>query len=97
MNMQAIMAQAKKLQGELEKTTKEIEGKEFVYENTNIKLMATGDYKIKKIEVLNEEIFEDKELLEDVLVVGINDVLKQIKDEKDKKLGKYTGGLGGLF
>ena len=33
MNMQALMAQAKKLQNTLEKTTKEIEEKEFVYEN----------------------------------------------------------------
>ena len=36
-------------------------------------------------------------MIEDVIQVGINDVLKQIKSEKDKKLGKYTNGMGGLL
>ena len=40
---------------------------------------------------------EDKDLCSDVILVGINDVLNQIKKEKESKLGKYTNGLGGLF
>ena len=36
-------------------------------------------------------------MIEDIILVGINDVLKQISDTKEKKLGKYTNGLGGLF
>ena len=42
-------------------------------------------------------IIEDQEMLGDILVVAINDVLGQIKAEKEKKLGRLTGGLGGLF
>jgi len=97
MNMQAIMAQARKLQGDLEKTTKEIEGTTFKYENENVLVECSGKNEIKKITIKNESILEDKELLEDVLLVAINDVLSQVKKEKDKKLGKYTNGLGGLF
>ena len=97
MNMQAIMAQARKLQGDLEKTTKEIEGTTFKYENENVLVECNGKNEIKKITVKNESILEDRELLEDVLLVAINDVLSQVKREKDKKLGKYTNGLGGLF
>ena len=95
--MQAIMAQARKLQGDLEKTTKEIEGTTFKYENENVLVECSGKNEIKKITVKNESILEDRELLEDVLLVAINDVLSQVKKEKDKKLGKYTNGLGGLF
>ena len=36
-------------------------------------------------------------MLEDILFVAMNDVLGQIKKEKEKKLGRYTNGLGGLF
>ena len=97
MNMQAIMAQARKLQGDLEKTTKEIEGTTFKYENENVLDECNGKNEIKKITVKKETILEDRELLEDVLLVAINDVLSQVKKEKDKKLGKYTNGLGGLF
>lgn len=97
MNIQSLMNQAKKLQGELEKTTREIENKVFNYENENILVEITGKNAVSKIKIKNENIINDVEMLEDILTVAINNVLEQIKLEKDKKLGKYTNGLGGLF
>lgn len=97
MNMQSIMAQARKLQGDIERTTKEIEKTVFTYENENILVEALGTYAITKIEIKNESILEDKELLEDIIHVAINDVINQVKKEKDKKLGKYTNCLGGIL
>ena len=97
MNMNALMAQAKRLQGELEKTTKDIDSKTFLYDSENILVEATGNNHVKKVVIKNNSILEDKEMLEDVLVVAINDVLNQIKSEKESKLGKYANGLGGLF
>ncbi len=97
MNMQALMAQARKLQGDLEKTTKEIDNTIFNYENDNILVECNGKNEIKKITIKNEDILEDKEMLEDIVLVAINNVLEQVKNEKEKKLGKYTNGLGGLF
>ena len=97
MNMQNIMAQARKIQGEMERITKEIESTTFTYKNDNVLIEASGKNKITKIEIVNEEVLKDKEILEDLLYVGINDVLNQIKKVKEDKLGKYTGGMGGLF
>ena len=97
MNMQAMMMQAKKLQKEIENTTKEIDSKVFTYENQNITVECLGTNEIQKINIKNEDILSDKEMLEDVILVAINDVLNQVVEEKNKKLGKYTNGLGGLF
>lgn len=97
MNMQSLMNQARKLQNELEKTTKEIENTIFKYENENILVEMTGKNEIKNIKIINEELLKDQEILEDIMTVAINNVLDQIKKEKEKKLGKYTNGLGGLF
>ncbi len=97
MNMQAIMAQAKKMQQNLEKDTKELEGTEFTYNDNNVEIIANGNNSIKKINIKNKDLLTDEEMLEDVLLVAINNVIKQIKNAKDNKLGKYTGGLGGLF
>lgn len=97
MNIQAMMAQAKKLQSQLEKTTKEIESTTYKYENENVLVEALGNNKITTIQIKNNDILEDTEMLGDILLVAVNDVLKQIKDDKDKKLGKYTNGLGGLL
>ena len=97
MNMQSLMNQARKLQADLEKTTKEIENTLFKYENENIKVEISGKNEVKKMKIINEEILKDRELLEDVMTVALNNVLDQIKKEKEKKLGKYTNGIGGLF
>ncbi len=97
MNIQSLMNQARKLQGELEKTTKEIENKMFNYENENILVEISGKNEISKVKIKNKEIINDIEMLEDILTVAINNVLEQIKTEKNQKLGKYTNGLGGLF
>lgn len=97
MNIQAMMQQARKLQTQLEKTTKEIEETSYKYENDNVLIEALGSNKITNIEIKSDDLLEDKEMLGDILLVGINDVLNQIKDDKEKKLGKYTNGLGGLF
>ena len=96
-NIQAMMAQARKLQKDIEKATTEIDNTTFKYENENVLVECMGNNKITRVQVKNDDILEDKEMLEDVLVVAINDVLEQIKKEKDSKLGKYTNGLGGLF
>jgi nucleoid-associated protein EbfC len=97
MNIQNLMAQAKKIQKELEETTKEIESTTFSGENDYIKVEIMGDYNIKKIDILKDEVLQDKEMLEDMLILATNSALIKIKNEKDSKLGKYTGGMGGLF
>lgn len=97
MNMQAMMQQARKLQKELEKTTTEIDNTTFTYENANVLVEGLGSNRITKIEIKNEDILEDGEMLADVLTVAVNNVLDQIKKEKERKLSKYGSGLGGLF
>lgn len=97
MNMQSLMAQARKLQGDMEKLTKEIENNVFKYDNEQVLLEVNGKNEVVTLNIKNASLLEDKEMLEDVLFVAMNDVLGQVKKEKEKKLGRYTNGLGGLF
>ena len=97
MNMQSLMAQARKLQGDIERITKQIESTTFKYENDDILIEGKGNNSIDLVKIKNNQILEDSEMLEDMIQVGVNDVLKQIKAEKDKKLGKYTNGMGGIL
>lgn len=97
MNIQAMMAQARKLQKDIEKSTTEIENSVFTYENENILIESNGKYKITKINIKNDTILEDKEMLEDILLVAFNDISSQISKKKEDKLGKYTAGLGGIL
>ena len=53
MNIQAMMAQARKIQGEIERSTKEIESTIYKYENDNILIETSGKNEVKRIEIKN--------------------------------------------
>lgn len=95
MNIQNIMAQAQRMQRELEKVSKEIEETKFEGESGAVKVVIMGNYKVISI-TINDTV-NDNELLSDMIMVATNDALNQIKKMKDSKLGKYTNGLGGLI
>ena len=97
MNMQNLMAQAQKVQRELEKVNAEIESTTFEGESGAVKAYVTGKMQVTKVEIKDESVLSDKEMLEDMIMLSINDALNKISKMKEEKLGKYTGGLGGLF
>ena len=97
MNMQSLMAQAQKVQRELEKANNEIESSTFVGENEAVRVEVTGKNVVCKVEIIDDQLLSDKEWLQDMIVVATNKALEQIAKMKSEKLGKYTGGLGGLF
>ncbi len=97
MNMQSIMAQAQRLQKELEKANNEIESSTFTGESGAVKIELSGKNEINKIEITDDSVLEDKEMLEDMIKVAFNNALDSLNKTKKSKLGKYTNGMGGLF
>ena len=97
MNMQNLMAQAQKVQRELEKANNEIENSLFEGVSGAVKITLTGKNQITKVEIIDEEILKDKDMLEDMVMVAVNDALNKLMSTKEKKMGKYTNGFGGLF
>lgn len=97
MNMQNLMAQAQKVQRELEKANSEIENSEFEGASGAVKVLVSGKMVVSKVEIIDTNVLSEKELLEDMIMVAINDAFSKIAKMKEEKLGKYTGGLGGLF
>ena len=102
MNMQNLMAQAQRVQRELQKTNEEIENTVFTGESGAVKVEITGKHIVQKVEILDDEVLQDKELLSDMIIFfdaygEYKNAFKNIDKMKQEKLGKYTGGLGGLF
>ena len=95
MNIQAMMAQARKMQKDIEKTTMEIENSTYFFENENIYVEATGNNKIKQIKIKNEDILEDKEILEDIVVVAVNKehIKDSIRSYNDLLNEKYVNNI----
>jgi len=97
MNIQSLMAEANKVQKELTKINEEIENSLFNGESGVIKVMVNGKNEVLKIDITDSTVLSDKEVLEDMIMLAVNDALSKVSKIKQEKLGKYTGGMGGLF
>ena len=98
MNIQAMMKQAQKLKKDMMNAKKEID--ETVFENTKsfVTVKAKGNKKIESIKIDIEKIEKDElEMVEDLILVTINELMDKIDDETERKMGKYTQGMPGLF
>ena len=99
MNIQALMKQAQSLQKDMMKVKEEIDKKEFTGESALVKVIATGNKKIVKIEISNkgELSSDDLEILEDMTVVAINDAFTKIDKELESKMGRVGNAIPSFF
>ena len=98
MNMQNIVAQAQKMQREITKKQEEIYKTTFIGESEWVKVTMTGNKVIVRIDITyTGDLNADKDMLADMITIAINDALKKIEKEIEKKLGAYSKQLGGLM
>ena len=64
-----------------------------------VKVVVTGKKNIVSVNVNQEILGEDKEMLEDLILVAINQALDKVDSISKDKLGALTGGMNipGLF
>lgn len=101
MNMNMIK-QAQKMQEEMEKAQEEIKAKEYstTVGGGVVEITMTGDKILKSITLKPEVVDpEDIETLQDLIVSGVNEVLRQVESETEEKMNAISGGLNipGLF
>lgn len=98
MNIQAMMKQAQAIQKEMMKAKEEIDNKMYTGMSSFVEVKVKGSKEIESIIINKDNLDKDDiEMLQDIIVVAINDAMKQIDKETEQKLGKYTQGLPGLF
>ncbi len=99
MNIQALMKQAQSLQKDMMKTKEEIDNMTFTGTSSFVTVEVKGTKEVLKVTIDNENITsDDKELIEDMLVVALNDAFKQIDKVTEQKMGKFSSMMpGGLF
>ena len=98
MNIQAMMKQAQKLQKDMMNAKEEIDNKKFIGKSSLVTAEVMGNKTVTNVKIDTESIeLDDLELLQDMIVVALNDAMKQIDKETEEKMGKYTQGMPGLF
>lgn len=98
MNIQAMMKQAQKLQKDMMSAKEEINNTTFEGKSSFVTVKVKGTKEVESIKIDSESLEKDDiEMLEDMLLVALNDAMKQIDEITEKKLGKFTQGMPGLF
>lgn len=94
MNMQFLMKQAQKIQGDITKAQKELAAKE--YEGTAggsaVVVKMLGSYQVSAISIDPELMKEDVADLEAMLTSAINSVVEAIEKDRNEVMGPITGG-----
>lgn len=96
MNIQMLMKQAQEMQKKMSKIEKEADEK--IYEKSlgggAIQVKLKGSMQIEEISI-DESLLEveNKEMLEEMLLSGLNELLDEAKKSKDKAMSSVTGGV----
>ena len=99
MNMQAILKQAQKMQGDITKAKQEIDNALFTGKSSLIEVEMNGKKELKRVTIdrncsLDQD---DYEMLEDMILLAVNDATSKIDKEIESKLGSFASGMPGLF
>ncbi len=97
-NMNNLMKQAQKMQKQMEESQKELEEKEFTASAGGgaVEVKVNGRREILQVKLAEEAVDpDDVEMLEDLIMVAVNDALRQVDESTAASMSRFTGGLGG--
>ncbi len=94
--IQQMMKQAQKMQNDVKKLQDELSTKEYseTVGGGAIEIVMDGSKNVKSVN-LKEDVIDpdDKEMLEELIMLAVNNVIAKIDAEADEKVGSITGGL----
>lgn len=97
MNMNQILKQAQAMQKDMMKAQEEVGKMTFTASKDLVTVEVNGNRKVTKVTLSEDIDTDDIEMLEDMIMIATNDALAQAEAEMEKKLGKYSKGMPGLF
>ena len=97
MNMNQILKQAQAMQKDMLKAQEEVAKMTFTASKDLVTVEVNGNRKVTKVTLSEDIDTDDIEMLEDMIMIATNDALAQAEAEMEKRLGKYSKGMPGLF
>ncbi len=95
-DLSQIMKQAQKMQDQMQKAQEELASLEVQGEAGGglVKVTMTGRNEVRKIQIDDSLLSEDREMLEDVLAAAFNDALHRVEKTVQGKYAGLSSGLG---
>ncbi|ASP39694.1 YbaB/EbfC family nucleoid-associated protein [Bacterioplanes sanyensis] len=91
-----LMKQAQQMQEKMQKAQEEIANAEVQGESGAglVKVTMNGRHDVKRVEIDDAVMSEDKEMLEDLLAAAVNDAVRKIEAYNKEEMSKATAGMG---
>ena len=91
-NISELLKQAQKAQEEMQKLEESFKTMEVTASvgGGAVHVTATCDYRIKSIEIAEDLKDEDFEVLQDLLIAGVNEALEEVGKKREEESGKIS-------
>ncbi len=90
-----LMKQAQEMQEKVQKIQNEIANTEVTGESGAglIKITMTGRHDVKKVEIDDSLLSEEKEILEDLVAAAVNDAVRKVENNQKDRMSELTSGI----
>ncbi len=90
-----IMKQAQKMQQEMQKAQEEIARMEVMGESGGglVKVVMTGQHELRRVDIDDSLMGEEKEMLEDLIAAAVNDASQRVEKTSKERMSGLTAGF----
>lgn len=90
-----LMKQAQKMQEDMKKAQEQLAQEEVTGESGGglVKVTMNGKHEVRRVEVDDSLMSDDKEMLEDLLASACNDAARRVAERTEQSMSGLTSGL----
>ena len=90
-----MMKQAQQMQERMQQAQEEIKNMEVVGEAGAglVKVTMLGSHNVRRIEIDESLMEDDKEMIEDLVAAALNDAVRRVAEASQAKMSDVTGGM----
>ena len=90
-----MMKQAQKMQEDMKKAQEEVANMEAEGQAGGgmVKVLMNGRHELRKVELDDSLMSDDKEMIEDLLAAAVNDAVRKIEQQSSERMSSVTAGL----
>ena len=91
-----MMKQAQQMQAKMQKAQEELANLEVTGESGAgaVKVSMTCNHNVRRVEIEDALMQDDKEMLEDLVAAALNDAVRRVQETTQERMGEVTGGMG---
>ena len=93
--MSGLMKQAQQMQEKMQKMQEELANAEVTGESGAglVSVVMTGRHDVRRVNIDDSLMTEDKDVLEDLIAAAINDAVRKLEKHNQEKMAGMTAGM----